>query len=352
MYVPNSFAERDRPTLFAFMEAHPLATLVTSSTSGLFATHLPLAVDRAAGPMGTLFGHIVRANPHSRYLTEQGTGALVIFTGPDAYITPEWYSTKQETGRVVPTWNYIAVHAYGSLRLRDDESFLRPHLEALTRRHEASRPKPWHVSGAPAEWFGPGLGTPDCRRFTSLTLGGNYAAPVQVAGSMSDAARSSPPSHTRMTFAHVARARRLRHLAYYATSLAALAACDSERVTAVWPPPLAADYVATEMLFTTYDGTQLDDYARGERLTFTLRADSTFTGIRVYQNSLGRLEPEAVAGRWRIVDYVVRLQPTPSSFLTDARFQIRPYGLEVDQTTGGDGIGTLSRVQMRLERQR
>jgi transcriptional regulator len=153
MYIPNSFAERDRLTLFAFMEAHPLATLVTSSPTGLFATHLPLLVDRASGPMGTLFGHIARANPHSRYVTEQGTEALVIFTGPDAYITPEWYSTKQETGRVVPTWNYIAVHAYGSLRLRDDASFLRPHLEALTRRHEATRPKPWHVSDAPADYI-------------------------------------------------------------------------------------------------------------------------------------------------------------------------------------------------------
>lgn len=153
MYIPNSFAERDSPTLFAFMEAHPLATLVTSSPTGLFATHLPLLVDRASGPMGTLFGHIARANPHSRYVTEQGTEALVIFTGPDAYITPEWYSTKQETGRVVPTWNYIAVHAYGSLRLRDDASFLRPHLEALTRHHEATRPKPWHVSDAPADYI-------------------------------------------------------------------------------------------------------------------------------------------------------------------------------------------------------
>jgi len=153
MYIPSSFAERDWPTLFAFMEAHPLATMVTSSSTGLFATHLPLLVDRDSGPKGTLFGHIARANPHSRYVAEQGTQALVIFTGPDAYITPEWYRTKQETGRVVPTWNYIAVHAYGSLRLRDDPSFLRPHLEALTRRHEASRPEPWHVSDAPADYI-------------------------------------------------------------------------------------------------------------------------------------------------------------------------------------------------------
>jgi transcriptional regulator len=153
MYLPNSFAERDLPTLFAFMEAHPLATLVTTSATGLFATHLPLIVDRSAGPMGTLFGHVARANPHSRYVTDGADEALVIFTGPDAYITPEWYRTKQETGRVVPTWNYIAVHAYGTLQLRDDPSFLRPHLEALTRQHEGRRPTPWEVSDAPADYI-------------------------------------------------------------------------------------------------------------------------------------------------------------------------------------------------------
>src|SRR6187431_903488 len=146
MYVPNSFAERDLPTLLAFIEAHPLATLVTSTTTeGLFATHLPLVLDRASGPKGTLFGHVARANPHARLVTSEGIDALVIFTGPDAYITPEWYQTKRETGRVVPTWNYVAVHAYGVLRLRDDPAFLRKHLEALTRQHEADRPRPWNV---------------------------------------------------------------------------------------------------------------------------------------------------------------------------------------------------------------
>ena len=153
MYLPNSFAERDLPTLFAFMEAHPLAALVTTSPTGLFATHLPLILDRSAGPMGTLFGHVARANPHSRYVSESADEALLIFTGPDAYITPEWYRTKQDTGRVVPTWNYIAVHAYGALHLRDDPTFLRPHLEALTRQHEGDRPTPWHVSDAPADYI-------------------------------------------------------------------------------------------------------------------------------------------------------------------------------------------------------
>jgi transcriptional regulator len=153
MYLPNSFAERDLPTLHAFIEAHPLATLVTNSTNGLFATHLPLVLDRTRGPNGTLFGHVARANPHSRYVREGAAEALVIFTGPDAYVTPEWYRTKQATGRVVPTWNYIAVHAYGALQMHDDPSFLRPHLEALTRQHEGGRPKPWQISDAPADYI-------------------------------------------------------------------------------------------------------------------------------------------------------------------------------------------------------
>ncbi len=153
MYLPRSFAEEDLPTLFAFIEAHPLGAVVTdSATDGLFATHLPLVLDRAAGQMGTLVGHVARANPHSRFLMDGPLPALVIFTGPDAYITPEWYRTKEETGRVVPTWNYVAVHAYGTLRLNDDPQFLREHLEMLTHRHESGRARPWHVTDAPPEY--------------------------------------------------------------------------------------------------------------------------------------------------------------------------------------------------------
>jgi transcriptional regulator len=153
VYTPPSFAEHDLPTLHAFIDAHPLAALVTGSTTdGLFATHLPLVLDRAAGPMGTLIGHFARANPHSRCIADGPVAALVIFTGPDAYITPEWYRTKEDTGRVVPTWNYVAVHAYGTLRVHDDPRFLREHLETLTRRHEAERARPWHVSDAPEDY--------------------------------------------------------------------------------------------------------------------------------------------------------------------------------------------------------
>ena len=153
MYIPSSFAERDLPTLFAYIESHPLGAIVTNTTEGLLATHLPLVLERTAGPMGTLVGHFARANPHARALTSGEAESLVIFAGPDAYITPEWYATKQETGRVVPTWNYVAVHAYGVLRLRDDPEFLRAHLDTLTRHHEATRPRPWQVSDAPGDYI-------------------------------------------------------------------------------------------------------------------------------------------------------------------------------------------------------
>ena len=130
MYIPQSFAERDLPTLHAYMEANPLGALITSTeANGLYATHLPLVLDRTAGEMGTLIGHFSRANPHGRDLSIDGKEAMVIFTGPDAYITPQWYATKRETGKAVPTWNYIAVHTYGQLRLSEDPEFAITRIE-------------------------------------------------------------------------------------------------------------------------------------------------------------------------------------------------------------------------------
>jgi transcriptional regulator len=154
MYIPSSYAEHDLPTLHAYLEAHPLGAIVTNSeATGLYATHLPLLLDRSAGAMGTLFGHLARANPHSKLLTETPTPTLVIFAGPDAYITPNWYQTKQETAKVVPTWNYAAVHAFGAVRLREDPEFLREHLEQLTTRHESKHEHPWKVSDAPNDFI-------------------------------------------------------------------------------------------------------------------------------------------------------------------------------------------------------
>ncbi|HET7233805.1 MAG TPA: FMN-binding negative transcriptional regulator [Longimicrobium sp.] len=151
MYIPPSNAEHSPEVMLSFIQAHPFGALVTASAEGLFATHLPLVLDRAAGPHGTLEGHVARANPHHGRTPEVGE-ALVIFQGPDAYITPSWYAAKAEHGRVVPTWNYVAVHAYGVLEFTDDPAFLRRHLEALTALHESGRDEPWAVSDAPPQY--------------------------------------------------------------------------------------------------------------------------------------------------------------------------------------------------------
>ena len=153
MYTPKSFAESDRSALFDFIDVSRLGILVTMADGRLAGTHLPLILDRESGPMGTLAGHLARANPQSTPAASGTTAALIIFAGPDAYVTPEWYATKKETGRVVPTWNYVAVHAYGVLRFHDDRTFLRRHLEALTRRNEAGREIPWNVGDAPEDYI-------------------------------------------------------------------------------------------------------------------------------------------------------------------------------------------------------
>lgn len=151
MYIPPSNAEHSPEVMLGFIEAHPLGALVTSSPEGLFATHLPLVLDRSRGEHGVLQGHVARANPHHRQAT--AGEALVIFQGPDAYITPSWYPAKAEHGRVVPTWNYVAVHVHGALRFIDDAGFLRRHLELLVTRHEAGREHPWSVDDAPAQYI-------------------------------------------------------------------------------------------------------------------------------------------------------------------------------------------------------
>src|SRR6187455_2626264 len=148
MYIPPSFAEHDVEVMHSFIEAHPLAALVTASPSGLFATHLPLMLDRERGTHGTLQGHIARANPHHE-LAGEGAEALVLFTGADSYVTPSLYASKAKHGKVVPTWNYVAVHAHGALRFVREADALRRHLERLTARHEAGRPQPWSIDDTP-----------------------------------------------------------------------------------------------------------------------------------------------------------------------------------------------------------
>jgi transcriptional regulator len=151
MYLPAAFRE-DRPAvLHDAIRAIRLATLVSRGAVEPFATHLPMVLDPAAGARGTLRGHIARANPHREILAGDGR-ALAIFLGPHAYVSPSYYATKAETGKVVPTWNYIAVHVYGRATLIENREALRRHVEALTDTHEAGRPTRWRVDDAPPDY--------------------------------------------------------------------------------------------------------------------------------------------------------------------------------------------------------
>jgi len=151
MYVPTHFAEDRKEILHAAMRAAGLATLVTLTAEGLVASHVPLLLDAEAGPYGTLVGHLARANPQA---TAAPIGeALVIYTGPDAYITPSWYASKREHGRVVPTWNYVAIHAYGTLEVFDDAARLHALVSRLTDHKETPRAAPWAVTDGPARFI-------------------------------------------------------------------------------------------------------------------------------------------------------------------------------------------------------
>lgn len=151
MYIPKHFAEPRVDVLHQLIRARPFSTLVTLSSSGLNANHIPLQLSEQPGPFGTLRGHVARANPIWNDITKD-VEALAIFHGPDVYVTPSWYATKAETGKVVPTWNYAVAHAYGTLRVIDDASWLRAHLEALTALNEAAFAEPWHLDDAPPDF--------------------------------------------------------------------------------------------------------------------------------------------------------------------------------------------------------
>jgi transcriptional regulator len=149
MYTPKDFRVDDLPTLHADMQRNTLATLVSLTTAGLVATHLPVLLDEQRGPFGTILGHVSRANLQWQQ-SDPATEALLIFNGPDTYVTPSWYPARQETGRVVPTWNYAAIHAYGKLSFFDDPARLRDIVTRLTDIHESTFPNPWKVTDAPA----------------------------------------------------------------------------------------------------------------------------------------------------------------------------------------------------------
>jgi transcriptional regulator len=152
MYLPSHFREDRLPVLHDAIDAAGLATLVTVESDALDASHVPMLLDRSAGSLGTLYGHLARPNPQWKAAASD-LPALAIFLGPDAYVTPSWYATKQETGKVVPTWNYVAVHAHGLVRFFDDEERLLALVTKLTEAREALRPHPWAVGDAPVEFI-------------------------------------------------------------------------------------------------------------------------------------------------------------------------------------------------------
>ncbi|MBI6975323.1 MULTISPECIES: FMN-binding negative transcriptional regulator [Pseudomonas] len=152
MYTPRAFALDDLPEIQQLIQHTRLAQLVTVGENGLQASHLPLLLNPDEGPNGTLYGHLAKANPQWREL-QNGSEALVIFAGAEAYISPAFYPAKAEHGKVVPTWNYIAVHAYGKPEVFSDDERLLKVVTALTDRHESGRAQPWRVSDAPADYI-------------------------------------------------------------------------------------------------------------------------------------------------------------------------------------------------------
>jgi transcriptional regulator len=150
VYVPPLFKEGRIAVLHDAIRASGLATLVTLTKDGLIASHVPLLLHPEPAPYGTLVGHLARPNPQARGAIGE---ALAIFLGPDAYITPSWYATKRETGKVVPTWNYVAIHAAGPIEFFDDPDRLLDVVTRLTEKQEGPRAAPWAVSDAPADFI-------------------------------------------------------------------------------------------------------------------------------------------------------------------------------------------------------
>lgn len=143
MYLPKSFEETRVEVLHGLIRDYPFATVIVRTADSLAANHLPFEMVGDA-----LHGHVARGNELARM---DGADVLVIFRGPDGYISPNWYPSKQETGREVPTWNYAVVHVHGRLRVVDDAMWLRRLLETLTDHHEAAQPRPWRISDAPED---------------------------------------------------------------------------------------------------------------------------------------------------------------------------------------------------------
>ncbi|WP_122667142.1 FMN-binding negative transcriptional regulator [Pseudomonas viridiflava] len=157
MYTPSAFTDNELASLHSLIEQTRLAILVTHDEQGLQASHLPLLLRSDEGAQGTLYGHLAKANPQWRAL-QQGAEVLVIFPGADAYVSPSFYPSKAEHGKVVPTWNYVTVHAYGCAQVFSDPKRLLDVVSGLTAKHETGRDNPWAVADAPADYIDKMLG--------------------------------------------------------------------------------------------------------------------------------------------------------------------------------------------------
>lgn len=150
MYQPPHFIETDRDTLTALMRAHPLGLLVSATAEGPVADPVPFLLDADVGTNGRLRAHVARANPQWKLIASQpDMPVLIVFQGADSYITPSWYETKRETGKVVPTWNYAIVQARGRARVMEDPAWIGRQIADLTASRESGRDQPWAVSDAP-----------------------------------------------------------------------------------------------------------------------------------------------------------------------------------------------------------
>jgi transcriptional regulator len=152
MYTPPHFREENPEVQHALIRANPLGLLVSAGTGGLMANHIPFMLHADEGGTGILRAHLAKANTQWREL-ENVQDCLVVFQGPQAYVTPSWYPTKRETGKVVPTWNYVTVQVWGQPRVIDDAAWLRTQIEQMTNNREQPRAQPWEVSDAPSEFI-------------------------------------------------------------------------------------------------------------------------------------------------------------------------------------------------------
>ncbi len=153
MYQPAHHREDRLDVQHRLITEHPFGLLISAGSGGLTANAVPFALDATTGEKGTLRAHLARANPQWKEFSGEGCECLIVFQGPQAYVTPSWYPSKSATAKVVPTWNYVIVQVRGTARAIEDAAWLQAHLETLTRKHEAPRAVPWEISDAPDDFI-------------------------------------------------------------------------------------------------------------------------------------------------------------------------------------------------------